>query len=147
MPRVSWYLYSGWSVTPKIDAWASAPVPHPHVVTLQSLEWREVGLKLSWLVISFRPHQCDQHLCHQNANVDFYTPLFLYIDLFTLYLAKKLWKMSAWKHGVSCSPTPEESHLFDAGSAMDNSHFVVLPQFHSPLEFVPLGWCWCTWPT
>ena len=31
-------------VTPKIDAWASTPIPYPHVVSLQSLEQREVGL-------------------------------------------------------------------------------------------------------
>ena len=33
----------------------------------------------------------------------------------------------------------EESHLSDAGPVMNNSHFVALPQSHSPLEFVPHG--------
>ena len=46
----------------------------PHVVSLQSLEWREVGLKLPWPVVSFKPHWCDQYLCCWNANADFYTP-------------------------------------------------------------------------
>ena len=32
-------------VIPEIDAQASTPISHLHVVSLQSLEWREVGLK------------------------------------------------------------------------------------------------------
>ena len=32
-------------VTPKTDDQASTPIPHPCFVSLQSLEWREVGLK------------------------------------------------------------------------------------------------------
>ena len=44
-------------------------------MSLQSLDQREVGLKLLWPVISFDPHWCDQYLCCQNTNIDFYTPL------------------------------------------------------------------------
>ena len=50
------------------------PLQTPHVVSLQSLEWREVGLKKSWSVMSFEPHWCDQYLCLWNANVDTHTP-------------------------------------------------------------------------
>ena len=50
------------------------PFHTPHVVSLQSLEWREVGLKLLWPVISFNPHWCDQHLYCKNAIIDFYIP-------------------------------------------------------------------------
>ena len=39
--------------------------------------------------------------------------------------------MSDRMHGVSYSLILEESHLSDAGLAMDNSHFVVLSQPHS----------------
>ena len=42
-------------------------------------------------------------------------------------------------HGISYLPILEESHLSDAVPAMDNLHFVVLPQSCS-FEFVPLGW-------
>ena len=65
--------------------------------------------------------------------------LSLYIGLFTLYQSRKLWEMFEWMHRVFYSPTLEESHLSDAGLAMDNLHFVALPQSHSS-EFVPLGW-------
>ena len=61
--------------------------------------------------------------------------LSLYIWLFTLYLSRKLWVMSKWTHGVSYLPTLEESYLSD--------HIFSL----TPLEFIPLGWWWCTWPT
>ena len=118
----------------------------PCVVSLQSLEWREVGLKLSYLFISFKPHWCDQHLHFWNADIDFYTPLSLYIEVFTLYLARKLCKMSTWMYSVSCSPFLEESHLSDTRPVMENSHFMALPQSHSPQDFVPLGWWLCTWP-
>ena len=62
-------------VTPNIDVWANTPISHAHVVNLQSPEWREVGLKKSWLVVSFEPHQCDQYLHLWNTDVDVYTPL------------------------------------------------------------------------
>ena len=39
--------------------------------------------------------------------------------------------MSKGMHRASCSPNLEESHLSDAGLAMDNLHFVALPQSHS----------------
>ena len=47
----------------------------PRVIGLQYLDWREVGLKLLWLVISFGPHLCNQYLHCQNTNVDFHTSL------------------------------------------------------------------------
>ena len=62
-------------VIPKIDAWASAPFHTPRVMSLQSLDQREVGLKLSWLAVSFEPHWCDQYLCHQYTDTDSHTPL------------------------------------------------------------------------
>ena len=34
-----------------------------------------MGLKLSWPVIYFKPHQCDQYLHYQGSDVDFCTPL------------------------------------------------------------------------
>ena len=54
-----------------------------------------------------------------------------YIKLFTLYLRRRLWKMSKSKHGVYYSSILEGSHLSDAGPVMDNSHFMALPQSHS----------------
>ena len=36
---------------------------------------RVVGLTLLWPVISYKPHQCDQYLCHQNASIDSLIPL------------------------------------------------------------------------
>ena len=45
------------------------------VMSLQSLAQREVGLRLLWPVISFKPHWCDQYLPLQNADIDFCTPL------------------------------------------------------------------------
>ena len=62
-------------VSPEINAQASVPISHSCVVSLQSLEWREVGLKESWLVMSFKPHWYDQYLHLQNAGVDVDTPL------------------------------------------------------------------------
>ena len=63
-------------VTSKIDAQASTPTFHAQrVMSLQSLEQGEVVWNLLWPVISFKPHHCDQYLCHQNANADFPTPL------------------------------------------------------------------------
>ena len=41
---------------------------------LATVDQREVGLKLSQSVISFKPYQCDQYLCHWNANINCYTP-------------------------------------------------------------------------
>ena len=35
----------------------------PHVVSFQSLEQREEGLKKLWSVMSFYPHWCDQYIC------------------------------------------------------------------------------------
>ena len=72
--------------------------------------------------------------------------LSIYIRFFTLYQSSKLWELFEWMNRIFYSPSLEESHLSDAGPAMDNSHFVVLPQSHSS-EFVPLGWWWwCTRP-
>ena len=51
------------------------PFHTPKTMSLQSLDWREVGLKLSWPVISFESHQCDQYLHYENTDVDFHTPL------------------------------------------------------------------------
>ena len=103
------------------------PFHAPRIMSLQSLDQEEVGLKLLWPVISFDPHWCDQYLHWQNTNVDFHTPWSLHIELFTLDLERRLHKMSKWMHRVSYSPILEESHLSDAGLAMDNSHLVALP--------------------
>ena len=51
------------------------PFHAPTVMSLQSLDWREVRLKLLWPVVSFEPHWCGQYLCHQNTNADFHIPL------------------------------------------------------------------------
>ena len=40
--------------TPKINVQASTPVSCPQIISLQSLDGREVGLKISWQVISFQ---------------------------------------------------------------------------------------------
>ena len=64
----------------------------PCVLNLQPLEQREVGLKESWLVISFKLHQHNQHLCLQNTDVDVCTPHSLYIRNFTLYPSRRLQK-------------------------------------------------------
>ena len=41
-------------------------------MSLQSLEWREVGMSISWPVVSYWP---QQYLCHQNTNIDSLTTL------------------------------------------------------------------------
>ena len=132
-------------VTPKINAWGSTSISHPCVVSLQSPEQREVGLKKSWSVMSFKPHQCNQYLCLWNADVDVHTPLILLHQTFHPLSNEETLETSEWMHIIYYSPILEESHLSDAGPAMDNSHFVVLSQSHSSSEFVPLGW-WSTWP-
>ena len=60
---------------PEIDAWASAPISHPQIMSLQSLAQREVGLWALWPVVSFKPHRCDQYFHLQNTCVDFHTHL------------------------------------------------------------------------
>ena len=100
----------------------------PKIMSLQSPDQRDVGLKLSWPVIFFEPQWCDQHHCCQKTNVDFHTPLIPLHHPFLPWSSKKLWKMFKWTHGVSYSPTLEESHLSDAGLMIDNSQFVVLPR-------------------
>ena len=53
-----------------------APLFHtPRVISLQSLDQREVGMKHLWSVVSFKTNQCDQYLHCQNTDVDFHTPL------------------------------------------------------------------------
>ena len=47
----------------------------PRVMSLQSLEQREVGLNLSQPAISYRHHQCDQYLHCKNASTDTLTSL------------------------------------------------------------------------
>ena len=133
-------------VTQKNDAWASAPISYSHVVRLQCLEWREVGLKKLWSVMSFEPHQYDSTSTARTPTLTSMHPKSLNIKLFTLDLVRRLQKASAWMHRVSYSPILE-SHLSDAGPAMDNLHLVALSQSHCLLEFVTVGWGWCTWPT
>ena len=144
MPGVSWHMYSGWNSHPKNDALASAPVSHPPCCELAVSRKKKGGVEevmvghvpqasLVWPVPP--PLEC-QHWCSHTCS----PPTFV-----TLYLARWLQKTFKWTHGVSYSPIIEESYLSDAGLAMDNLHFVVLPQSHSLPEFVPLGW-WCTWP-
>ena len=50
------------------------PIHSPHVVSLLSLEQREVGLKKSWPVMSYYPHWCGQYLQLWNAYIDVHTP-------------------------------------------------------------------------
>ena len=121
------------------------PFHAPHFVSLQSLEWREVGLKLLWLVVSFQPHWCDQYLPCQNANIDFHTPPITIHQTFHPLSSQEALEnfcMNAWSflftHPVGVSPI---------WCWASNLHFVALPQSHSPPEFVPLGWWQCTWPT
>ena len=125
-------------VTPKINAWASTPIPHPHVVSLQCLEWREVGMKLSWLVISFKPHQCDQYLYHQNADIDFYTP--------PIPLHWTFHPLSG-KEALGNVHMNTQSFLFTYPSGVSsvwcwtsNGKFTLSGTYsvHFPLEFVPL---------
>ena len=88
------------------------PFHTPYLVSLQFPEWREVVLKKSWSVGSFKPHQCDQYLHLKKANVDVHTPLIPLHQTFTPYLAKRFWET-------------EESHLSDTEPAVDNLHFVL----------------------
>ena len=44
-------------------------------MSLTFLDQREVGLKVPWLVISFKLYPCDQYACGQNTDIDFHTPL------------------------------------------------------------------------
>ena len=108
-----------------------------------------MGLKLSWPVVSFKPHQCDQHLCCQNAwcgSPHTHNPSTLYF--FTLYLARKLQKMHPHKcTAVSYSPILKGVSPVWSWASNGHSHFVALAQSHSPPNFVLLGLWWCTWPT
>ena len=135
-------------VTPKINAQASAPIPHPLCCELAISRTKRGG---SW------SNHGQSYLLSLTSVISIPAarmptlmsthPLSIYIEFFTLLLSRKLWETSAWTQRVSCSPILEESHMSDAGSTMNNSHFVALPQSHSPPKFVPLGWCWCTWPS
>ena len=49
--------------------WCSHILP-PKVMSLQSPEWRDVGLTLAWPVVSSWPPQCDQYLYCQSTNVE-----------------------------------------------------------------------------
>ena len=72
----SWHLYSGWNGHPK--NWCMDKPTHfttPYVVSLLSLEWREVELRRSWSVMSFKPHWYDQFLNLWNTDVDVHTSL------------------------------------------------------------------------
>ena len=60
---------------PKLLLGLAPPLHTPRVTSLQSLEQREVGLKLLWSATSFKHHGCDQYLHQKNANVDFHVPL------------------------------------------------------------------------
>ena len=131
--------------TPKINAWANAPISHPHVVSLQlQNEERWSWSNCSWSYLLSLTSVISTSATRMPTLTSTYL-LSLFIGLFTLYLSRKLQETCKWIHGVSYSPTPEESYLSDAGLATDNLHFVVLPPYHS-FEFVPLGW-WCTWLT
>ena len=63
------------AVTQKSKCRLALPFHTLIVMNLQSLEWREVGLSLSWLAISYKLQQWDQYLSHQNDNVDSHIPL------------------------------------------------------------------------
>ena len=63
------------SVTQKSMRRLVLPLPTPKVMSLQSPQWREVGLSLSWPVVSYWPHWCDQYLHPWNTNVDSLKPL------------------------------------------------------------------------
>ena len=125
----------------------SLPFHTPKVMSLQFLEWREVGLSLLWLAVSSKPHQCDQYLCCQNTGTDSLTSLVPLHWTFHPDPMWTLWKRSKGQHRASCLPNLEESQLSVTGPVADNPHFVVLPQSHSYLEFICLGqWCY-TLPT
>ena len=90
--RVEWSLK-------KLMHGLAHPFHNPHVVSLQFLVWREVGLKKSWLVMSFKPHQCDQNLHLWNTYVDIHTPLVPLHQTFHAWSSKEalenIW-MKAW---------------------------------------------------
>ena len=62
-------------VTPEINVLARSPISHPLHCELTVSRMKDVGVKLSWPVICFEPHQCDQYLHCQNTDIDFHTPL------------------------------------------------------------------------
>ena len=115
-------------------------------MSLQFLEWREVGLNLSWPVISYKPHPCDQYLCCQNANVDSFTPLVPLASNFSPLIkqghSRKCWE---GQHRASCSPNLEG---VSAACCWDGSrHSTLYGTFSVWLKFVPLGQWWHTLPT
>ena len=128
---------------PEIDVQASSPISCPKVMSLQSLEWREVGLSLLWPAISYRPHQCDQYLCCQNIDVDFHTPLVPLHHTFHYWSnMDTLVNIQRIAQNILFSQPRGVSNWSDSGSVTDNIHFVVLSLSHSYPEFVPLGWGW-----
>ena len=85
------------------------PFHSPRFMTLQSLAWREVGLRLSRPGVSFKPNQCDQYLCLQNSDVDFCTPLVPLHLTFDIDLVGMFQWTSEGMHRASCSPNLVES--------------------------------------
>ena len=76
----------------KINVQASVSLSYLPVSSLQNLEQRELGWRKSQLVASFYLHQCDQDLCIWSIDVNVCISPSLYIKLFTLGLARRLWK-------------------------------------------------------
>ena len=75
--------------------------------------------------------------------------LSLYIGVFTFYLSRKLWEMSEWMQGVSCSPILEESPVWcwdsDRQFTMCGTSSVSLFWVHSSrVEVVHLSCLACT---
>ena len=54
-------------VAPKVDAWTSAPIPHPLCCELAIYRMKRGGVEVI-------RDGCDQYFHGQNANVEFYTP-------------------------------------------------------------------------
>ena len=118
------------TVTQKLIHGLALPFHAPRVMSLQSLEWRE-GVELFWLVISYKPHQCDQNLCNQNANVGSSHPWSLCIKLFTLDPTGCSGEYPKNSTEASCLPNLEESQLSLAGNGVRCSTLVALSQSHS----------------
>ena len=139
MPGVSQHLYLGQNSHPKIDAWARRSNFTPPCCELGvSRTMRdEVEEVMVWSCLSSLTGVISTST-FGSINVDVHTPRIPLYQTFTLFLTRRLWEMFKYMHGVSYLPILE-SRLSDTVLMIDNSHFVVISQSHSLLEFVPLG--------
>ena len=104
-------------VTPKINAWTSTSISHPPCCELVISRMNRGGVKKSWSVMSFKPHQCDKYLHHQNTEVEFHAPLI---------------------------PLHQTFHAWSSKEAPENIYMNAQSFLSTNLRGVSPVWCWAS---